>query len=85
MSARSMDYDIPERSWIESMGVWGMVSARTALASIVVGLVVIVLLAYTRIIDAKMGITLFLLLLMVLAYLRREEKLPYKELTDNIF
>ena len=62
-----------------------MVSARTALVSIVVGLVVIVLLAYTRIIDAKMGITLFLLLLMVLAYLRRDEKLPYKALTDNIF
>ena len=62
-----------------------MVSARTALASIVVGLVVIVLLAYIRIIDAEMGIGLFLLLLIVLAYLRRDVKLPYKELTDNIF
>jgi hypothetical protein len=27
----------------------------------------------------------FLLLLIVLAYLRREERLPYRELTDNIF
>jgi len=62
-----------------------MVSARTALISIVVGIVVIVLLAYIRIIDTKMGITLFLLLLIVLAYLRRDAKLPYKELTDNIF
>ena len=67
------------------MEVRRIVSARTALVSIVVGLVVIVLLAYLRIIDARMGITLFLLLLMVLAYLRRDEKLPYKELTDNIF
>ena len=62
-----------------------MVSARTAVVSIVVGLIVIVLLAYVKIIDAKMGIALFLLLLMVLAYLRRDEKLPYRELTDNIF
>ena len=62
-----------------------MVSARTAMVSIVVGLIVIVLLAYVKIIDAKMGIALFLLLLMVLAYLRRDEKLPYRELTDNIF
>ena len=62
-----------------------VVSARTALVSIVVGLIVIILLAYIRVIDAKMGITLFLLLLIVLAYLRRDQKLPYKELTDNIF
>ena len=62
-----------------------MVSVRIALVSIVVGLVVIILLAYIRVIDAKMGITLFLLLLIVLAYLRRDQKLPYKELTDNIF
>ena len=62
-----------------------MVSARTVLISMIVGLVVIVLLAYINVIDAKMGITLFLLLLIVLAYLRRDEKLPYKELTDNIF
>ena len=62
-----------------------MVSARTAVVSIVVGLIVIVLLAYVKIIDAKMGIALFLLLLMVLSYLRRDEKLPYRELTDNIF
>lgn len=62
-----------------------MVSARTALISMLVGLVVIVLLAYINVIDAKMGISLFLLLLIVLAYLRRDEKLPYKELTDNIF
>ena len=62
-----------------------MVSSRTAVVSIVVGLIVIVLLAYVKIIDAKMGIALFLLLLMVLAYLRRDEKLPYRELTDNIF
>ena len=62
-----------------------MVSGRTALVSIVVGLVVIVLLTYLRIINVKMGITLFLLLLIVLAYLRRDAKLPYKELTDNIF
>ena len=62
-----------------------MVSARTAVVSIVVGLIVIVFLAYVKIIDAKMGIALFFLLLMVLAYLRRDEKLPYRELTDNIF
>ena len=62
-----------------------MVSARTTLVSMIVGLVVIVLLAYINVIDAKLGITLFLLLLIVLAYLRREEKLPYGELTDNIF
>ena len=62
-----------------------MVSGRTALISIVVGIVVIVLLGYIRIIDAHMGIILFLLLLLVLAYLRRDVKLPYKELTDNIF
>ena len=62
-----------------------MVSPRTALISIVVGIIVIVLLAYLRIIDARMGITLFLLLLIVLSYLRRDARLPYKELTDNIF
>lgn len=62
-----------------------MVSPRTALISIVVGIIVIVLLAYLRIIDARMGITLFLLLLIILAYLRRDARLPYKELTDNIF
>jgi len=62
-----------------------MVSARTALVSIVVGIAVIVLLAYLKVINAKMGIALYLLLLIVLAYLRRDEKLPYKELTDNIF
>ena len=62
-----------------------MVSARTALVSIVVGIAVIVLLAYLKVINAKMGIALYLILLIVLAYLRRDEKLPYKELTDNIF
>ena len=62
-----------------------MLSGRSALISIVVGIIVIVLLAYIRKIDAEMGIGLFLLLLIVLAYLRRDVKLPYKELTDNIF
>ena len=62
-----------------------MVSGRTALVSIVVGIVVIVLLAYLKVINTKMGIALYLLLLLVLAYLRRDEKLPYKELTDIIF
>jgi hypothetical protein len=62
-----------------------MVSARTALISIVVGIVVIVLLAYLKVINAEMGIALYLLLLLVLAYLRRDAKLPYKELTDLIF
>jgi hypothetical protein len=62
-----------------------MVSGRTALVSIVVGIVVIVLLAYLKVINVKMGIALYLLLLLVLAYLRRDEKLPYKELTDIIF
>ena len=62
-----------------------MVSARTALISIVVGLLVIVLLAYLRIINVQLGISLFLLLIIVLAYLRRDAKLPYKELTDNIY
>ena len=62
-----------------------MVSGRTALISIVVGIIVIVLLAYLKVINAEMGIGLFLLLLIVLAYLRRDVKFLYKELTDNIF
>ena len=46
---------------------------------------ILTILAYLKIINPQAAITIFLLLLIYLAYLKREEKLPYKELTDTIF
>ena len=47
--------------------------------------IVLAVLVYLKILNPQAAITVFLLLLIVLAYLRREERLPYRELTDNIF
>jgi hypothetical protein len=38
-----------------------------------------------NIVNIQLEVLLFLLLLISLAYLRRHEKLPYKELTDLMF
>jgi hypothetical protein len=52
---------------------------------IVVGLIIIWLLYTVNIVNFQMGVLLFLLLLIALAYLKRYEKLPHRELTDLIF
>ena len=46
---------------------------------------VLVVLVYLDVLNPQAAIMVFLLLLIVLAYLRREERLPYRELMDNIF
>jgi membrane protein implicated in regulation of membrane protease activity len=52
---------------------------------LVSSLVVLVVLVYLGVLDPQAAIVVFLLMLVVLAYIRRRERLPYRELTDNIF
>ncbi len=51
----------------------------------VAGFTVIALLGIFVVINPQAAIFLFLVLLLIVAYLRRERDLPYRELTDNIF
>ena len=46
---------------------------------------VLVVLVYLDVLDPQAALVVFLVLLVVLAYLRRGERQPYRELTDNIF
>ena len=61
------------------------IKSSTTFLIIVAGLIIIGLLLWVSIINFQLGVLLFLLLLIALAYLKRHEKLPYKELTDLIF
>ena len=62
-----------------------MDGSLTRVMYLVSTLVVLVVLVYLGVLDPQAAIVVFLLLLIVLAYPRREERLPYRELTDNIF
>ena len=61
------------------------IKSSTTFLIIVAGLIIIGSLLVVNIINFQFGVLLFLLLLISLAYLRRHEKLPYRELTDLIF
>jgi len=58
---------------------------KLAPLAFVAGFIVIVLLSILDVINAQAAIFLFLVLLLISAYLRGERELPYRELTDNIF
>jgi hypothetical protein len=62
-----------------------MVKPKTILIYMISTIIILIILAYLDIVDPQTAIMIFLLLLIFLAYLRREVKLPYRELTDNIF
>jgi hypothetical protein len=62
-----------------------MGSSLTRVIYLVSTLVVLVVLVYLDVLNPQAAIVVSLLLLIALAYLRREERLPYRELTDNIF
>ena len=57
----------------------------TTFLIIVAGFIVIWLFYLLNIINFQLGLLLFLLLLISLAYLKRHEKIPDRELTDVIF
>jgi len=57
----------------------------TTFIIIVTGLILIILLYTVNVVNFQLGVALFLLLLISLAYLKRHEKLPHRELTDLIF
>jgi len=59
--------------------------SSTAFLIFVAGLIIITSLYMVNIVNFELGVLLFLLLLIALAHLRRQEKLPYRELTDLIF
>jgi len=59
--------------------------SSTAFFMFIAGLIIITSLYRLNIIKFELGVLLFLLLLISLAHLRRQEKLPYRELTDLIF
>ena len=62
-----------------------MGGSLTRLVYLVSTLVVLVVLVYLGVLDPQAAVVEFLLMLVVLGYLRRGERLPYRELTDNIF
>lgn len=62
-----------------------MVDSKTIIVYLVSSIIVLSILSYLKILNPQAAIMIFLLLLIVLAYLRREERLPHRELTDNIF
>ena len=72
------------RSIIATAILWLMGGSLTRLAYLVSTLVVLVVLVYLDVLDPQAAIVVFLLMLVVLAYLRRGERLPYRELTNNI-
>ena len=57
----------------------------TTLLVLVAGLIVIASLYLVGIVNFQLGVLLFLLLLISLAYLKRHEELPHRELTDLAF
>ena len=61
-----------------------MVSSITRVFYLMSTVFILVILVYLKILDPQAAISIFLLLLIILAYLRREERLTYRELTDNI-
>ena len=62
-----------------------MGEGRLALTVFFVGLIVIVLLKIYDIINIQAAVFLFLVLMLIAAYLRDERELLYRELTDNVF
>jgi hypothetical protein len=69
----------------DSKVIWMSIKSSTTFIIIVTGLIIIASLYMVNIINFQLGVLLFLLLLISLAYLKRHEKLPYRELTDLIF
>ena len=62
-----------------------MDSSLTRVLYLLSTLIVLVVLVCLGVLDPQAAILVFLFMLVVLAYLRRGERLPYRELTDNIF
>ena len=62
-----------------------MREGRLALTVFFAGLIVIVLLKIYDIINIQAAVFLFLVLMLIAAYLRDERELLYRELTDNVF
>ena len=56
-----------------------------ALFVFVAGFTVIALLGIFGVINSRAAVFLFLVLIIITAYLRDGRELPYRELTDNIF
>ena len=56
-----------------------------ALIAFVAGFTVIALLGIFGVINPQAAVFLFLVLIIITAYLRDGRELPYRELTDNIF
>jgi hypothetical protein len=69
----------------DSKVIWMSIKSSTTFIIIVTGLIIIASLYMVNIVNFQLGVLLFLLLLISLAYLKRHEKLPYRELTDLIF
>ena len=80
-------YDYCNNRWICNGLGWEEkeMKSSTAFLIFVAGLIIITSLYRLNIINFELEVLLFLLLLISLAHLRRQEKLPYRELTDLIF